>query len=102
MKSLKFDFLKKRKLSLSDLHKDGPNPNSLWGISLIVVVVLVLLGALVGLILFRSVYFENYKNEEGFKEGIMATININGLKSAVEKRSGFQNGTISIPPDPSI
>jgi hypothetical protein len=57
--------------------------------------------ALIGLQLFYSQYFETYKKNKP-SENLQNIINVESLKSAVEKREAFVNQKVYLPKDPSI
>ncbi|MEK7669497.1 MAG: hypothetical protein AAB350_02840 [Patescibacteria group bacterium] len=56
---------------------------------------------LVGFKLFYSQYIEDYKKST-ITENLDSLINVNKLKSVIEKRNNFINKEISLPPYPSI
>ncbi len=93
---------KKRATNTDSLHKKDFNPNYFWALALIIFVMVVALGGLLGLTLFRSVYFEDYKNESEVLSGVKASMNITGLKRAIEKRAALIGKDIPIPADPSL
>lgn len=56
---------------------------------------------LVGLQLFHTVYFETYKKEP-IPEDYAELLNLNRLKSVVDKRETFRAQEVVLPRDPSM
>jgi len=100
---MKFTFLKFKKKGLPSLKSLQPqifDVDLAWfgllGLCLIILIITIL----VGFNLFYSQYFESYKQSGSIDvENIM---NINKLKSAIDKRNTFINEQISLPRDPSL
>jgi len=97
----KFKFFLKREPSINSLHKELFRAHFLWVIALAVFVVLSLLGALIGLLFFRSVYYESYKNESELQTEVTASVNINVLQNAIKARQDVLEKQVVIPADPS-
>ncbi len=101
---MNFDFLKLKKNSLPSLKSLRPPifyTDLYWFVSLGVCFVIILIMILVGFKLFYSQYIEDYKKST-ITENLDSLINVNKLKSVIEKRNNFINKEISLPPYPSI
>jgi anionic cell wall polymer biosynthesis LytR-Cps2A-Psr (LCP) family protein len=101
---MKFTFLKLKKKNLPPLQSLRPpifNTNLSWFMTLSLCLVIFIITTLIGLKLFYSQYFETYKNEKS-AVNYENLININRLKSTIEKRNEFTNKQISLPRDPSL
>ena len=101
---MKLNFLKFKKQSLPPLKSLRPkifDVDLFWFMSLGISLMIFIITLLVGIKLFYSQYFEAYK-ETIPTENIEDTMNINRLKSVIEKRNNFINQKISIPKDPSV
>jgi len=84
------------------LHQDLLNANYFWSLSLIIFVAITILGSLLGVKFFRSVYFEDYKNTSEEVTDVGASMNIKGLNRAIDKRTAVIEKDVPISPDPSI
>ncbi|MEK7642672.1 MAG: hypothetical protein AAB392_02650 [Patescibacteria group bacterium] len=101
MKLLKFEF-KKSTPKLGSLHKNLFNPSTFWAISLVGTGIVIILGSIVGVQYFRSVYFENYKNVTDVSSSVESEMNIAGLENNIQRRNALIQKQIVIPKDPSI
>ena len=102
--SMKFNFLKlkrKGRPSLESLRPPIFDTDLFWFASLGLGLVILIITALIGLNLFYSQYFKNYK-ESTTAENFENLINIDKLKNVVEKRNNFINQEIPLPKDPSL
>lgn len=100
---MKFNFLKFKKdnlPSLESLKSEVFNVDKFWFMTLVLCFVILLITAMVGFKLFCFLYFESYKNSAPEDFGNM--INVERLKSSIEKRKNFVNEQITLPRDPSI
>ena len=91
----------KKQPKLSALHKQVFDPNHFWSLSLTIFIVVALIGSLLGFQFFRSVYAENYRNENTVVTETVASMNVGVLERAIEKRTKLINEEIPLPPDPS-
>lgn len=100
---MKLTFLKlnrDKSPSLKSLRPQLFNINLLWFICLGVILIILIIMALIGFNFFHYQYYEDYKNITPFESTDL--INIEKLKNVIEKRDGFINKEISLPPDPSF
>lgn len=99
------------KFSISKYNKSGsPSLKSLrpplfdinlfWYSFLLFSLVILVITALIGFKLFYFQYFESYKKEES-AQNFENIINVNKLKSSIDKRDEFINQQITLPRDPS-
>jgi len=101
---MKFTFLKLKRNSLPSLRSLRPlvfDTDLFWFASLSLCLVIFIVTALIGFKLLYSQYFETYKQSKP-TENYENLININRLKSAIDKRNSFINQQISLPRDPSL
>jgi hypothetical protein len=100
----KFNLLKLNKDKLPPLKSLRPkifDVDLYWYASLGLVLVIFLITAFIGFKLFYSQYFETYKQSSS-SQNFENLINIERLKSAIQKRSDLINKPISFPKDPSL
>ncbi len=100
------------KFTFFTFKKDNaPKPTSLrpsvfrtdlfWFLSLGLFAIILVITGTIGFRLFYEGYFESYKQEIP-KDTFENLINIDRLKTTIEKRSDFINQKISLPNDPSF
>ncbi len=101
---MKFNFLKLKKDNPPPLESLRPrifNIDLFWFRSLGLCLVILIITAFIGFKLLYSQYFESYKESESAGD-FENLININALKSAIEKRNNFINKEASLSRDPSL
>jgi hypothetical protein len=99
-----FNFLKPKKNrlpSLKSLHPPVFDTDLFWFGSLGLGLAIFIIVALIGFKLMYSQYFETYKQSK-LPENYNNLINVDKLKSVIEKRNNFLNQQITLPRDPSI
>jgi hypothetical protein len=99
-----FNFLNFKKNNLPPLKSLRPpvfDTDFFWFVALGIAVVIFLITALIGFQFFYSQYFESYKQSQS-AENYENLIDINKLKSTIEKRNEFLNQEIILPKDPSL
>lgn len=98
---MKLNFLNKNKLpKIGTLRPPLFNAEKYWRLALLSFVVIFITTALIGLKFFHAVYFETYK-EKIIIENPTSLLNLNNLKTAVDRRSAYILESPIIPPDPS-
>jgi hypothetical protein len=100
---MKFNFLKQKKEHLPSLESLKPRTfdvNMFWFASLGLFLVASAIVVTIGAKILYSQYFESYKKSVMINSENL--INVNRLKSVIEKRNNFINNKISIPKDPSF
>ena len=101
---MKFNFLKLKKDNLPPLKSLRPqifNVDLFWFASLGLALVIFIITAFIGFKLFYSQYFETYK-QSASGENFESLINIDKLKSTIQKRSDLISKPVSLPKDPSL
>jgi hypothetical protein len=99
---MKFEFkFKNKKPLLKSARPPIFDTNFYWFASLILCFVVFIITAVVGFNLFYSQYYETYKKAEPV-EDFGNLINVEELKSAVEKRNALINQKIPLSRDPSL
>lgn len=72
-----------------------------WGVCLLLFILIIVITAVIGSMIFYSEYTEDYKvNSEGSNTGNL--INTEKLKNLINKRNDFINQPVPILKDPSI
>jgi hypothetical protein len=87
--------------SVESLRPPVFNVNKFWFISLCVCFAVLIITAFIGFRYFHFIYFEGYKESKS-EENFQNIINVERLKSAIEKRDKLINEEMLIPRDPSI
>lgn len=100
---MRLNFLKFNKNNSPSLEGLKPvifKADLFWFSSLGIFLAVSIITVFIGARLFYSQYFESYKESTtgDFKD----IINVNRLKTAIEKRNEFINKEISLPRDPSL
>jgi hypothetical protein len=93
--------LKKKELKLGNIRKASFNPGYYWSVALALSFLIIILGALAGVKFFRQVYSESYKTEDNSSLEAAATLMIEPLEKAVERRVKLLPD-LPIPEDPSL
>jgi anionic cell wall polymer biosynthesis LytR-Cps2A-Psr (LCP) family protein len=100
---MKFNFLKLKKNNLPSLKSLRPqifDVDAFWFMGLGLCAGIVIVTVLVGFKLFYSQYFESYKTSS--TENFESIMNIDKLKSSIQKRDNFINQPVSLSRDPSL
>ncbi len=100
---MKFNFSKFKKKSLPSLRSLRSqifDVDLFWFVALGLCAVIIIVTISIGFKLFYSQYFGSYKTSSS--ENFESTMNIDKLKSAIEKRNIFLNQKISPSHDPSL